>query len=647
MSTISAIVAACLCGQLGLLQSARDSTNDISLREKLKSALHFAEQRHLDAKLTASISAHFQHSWYSEMNLGDAKSGMLGLLSTPLASEVALELRCSIMDSVPFFQSASRPVRWHIALALRPEIVAPGTLIYDTYDIAEDIYFIDVGRVLVETDDKISEASTSTMSYAANLTHMALQYKHMYLPGDNDHAEGAQFGEYCIVSKRAIRMSKATASETTELYALSKKDFVAILSKMPHKHRCKLILDMFCIVGEVQHSEFPSLTEADETFSGNFTPAVMNEVSLHLLEAVVRKRAPLDASGEIAGLEKSSQEQGEPTGLNRRRAESMCSLESDDEGGEGRDGAKTDSDTSPWMMALMQYQRVSAKPADGSADAQSVALGEGMRGRPLSDLYELTAPDDAEAAAVIAEIKDLVRQMFVNVDADGSGHIDREELMGAFEEMGAHVTWEDVDRMIKAADVDGNETVDLEEVTAAVLAEVMKMRENLIKSGERATDATREIKSRATRVKTMVVESRKSMLAGHPGSTLGARTTFKLHNRTLQSVANPEAEDKVFEEEEVVKPSSMLSTALSGAYESDHSDAEDNFPNAPDGASKSALAGPTIDDVVRQSRSYAGVRLASLQNARRPDAVPPISGGDASGANLPPVRGEGSVSHPN
>lgn len=624
IATFSAIIGASLCGQIGLLQSARDSTNNYSLQVKLRSALHFAKQRNLDKKLSDSIAAHFKHSWHSEMSLGDSKSSMLGLLSTPLASEVALELRWCIMDSVPFFQSASRPVRWQIALALRPEIVPAGTVIYDRYDVADDIYFVDVGCVLVEPDDQSTEAVLATMPYAANLSHMALQYKHMYLPGDNEHKEGSHFGEYCIVSKRAIRMGKAVASKSSELYTLSKKDMGAILSKMPHKLRCKFILNMFCVVGDVQHTEFPELTEADETFNGNFTLAVMNDVSLRLLEAVVRKRAPLDDNGAIVGLEKTTT--GTEAGsLNRRRADSMCSLDSDEEeGDQDRRATTTSSQSSPWMMALMQYQRAkdtSTKEGDSVATTSSDRAG-----RSLTELSRLAAPDDPEAADVISEIEDMVRQMFINVDADGSGQIDREELMEAFEEMGAQVTWEDVDRMIKAADVDGNETVDLEEVTAAVLQEVLKMREGLINKGEGAAAATHEVKVRTARAKTIVVEHRKSIITGGSMPITGrGRASIRVvdsasrHNQdaisSLAPSASHESQEPLSSETSLPKPSQMIANA---ATVSAHSD---DGVHANAGVAHGGPPGPTIIDAMRQSRSYAGVRLASLQNVHNAEGA--------------------------
>jgi calcium-dependent protein kinase len=69
------------------------------------------------------------------------------------------------------------------------------------------------------------------------------------------------------------------------------------------------------------------------------------------------------------------------------------------------------------------------------------------------------------------EKKDL-EKIFKSMDIDGNGTLDREEVLQGYEEhFGVSITEETVDAMFKAVDLDGNECIDYSEFVMATMHE--------------------------------------------------------------------------------------------------------------------------------------------------------------------------------
>merc|ERR1711981_1203000 len=74
-------------------------------------------------------------------------------------------------------------------------------------------------------------------------------------------------------------------------------------------------------------------------------------------------------------------------------------------------------------------------------------------------------PTEAELAALMEEVKNA----FLTFDADGSGFIDRQELVEALTTMGDPVDEETINGMIAEADLDGDGKINYAEFTKIML----------------------------------------------------------------------------------------------------------------------------------------------------------------------------------
>eukprot|EP00775_Hariotina_reticulata_P001153 gene1153-1493_t len=74
-----------------------------------------------------------------------------------------------------------------------------------------------------------------------------------------------------------------------------------------------------------------------------------------------------------------------------------------------------------------------------------------------------------------------IRQMFMDMDTDGSGTISFEELREGLRRKGAHVADSELQRIMASVDLDGNHTLDFQEfLTATVFLGKLQRRENLM-----------------------------------------------------------------------------------------------------------------------------------------------------------------------
>ena len=59
--------------------------------------------------------------------------------------------------------------------------------------------------------------------------------------------------------------------------------------------------------------------------------------------------------------------------------------------------------------------------------------------------------------------EELIKEEFNSFDQNGDGYIDKEELKTAMENMGEELTDQQIDQMMRAADVDGDQKITMEE----------------------------------------------------------------------------------------------------------------------------------------------------------------------------------------
>ncbi|KAJ0669660.1 putative protein kinase CAMK-CDPK family [Helianthus annuus] len=122
---------------------------------------------------------------------------------------------------------------------------------------------------------------------------------------------------------------------------------------------------------------------------------------------------------------------------------------------------------------------------DGEASEQpmdSAVLIRMKQFRAMNKLKRLALKVIAENLEPTEEIKGL-RQMFSNMDTDGSGSITYEELKAGLSKLGSRLVESEIQQLMDAADVDKNGTIDyIEFVTATMHRHKLEREENLYRA---------------------------------------------------------------------------------------------------------------------------------------------------------------------
>ncbi|KAM0047071.1 putative protein kinase CAMK-CDPK family [Helianthus debilis subsp. tardiflorus] len=122
---------------------------------------------------------------------------------------------------------------------------------------------------------------------------------------------------------------------------------------------------------------------------------------------------------------------------------------------------------------------------DGEASEQpmdSAVLIRMKQFRAMNKLKRLALKVIAENLEPTEEIKGL-RQMFSNMDTDGSGSITYEELKAGLSKLGSRLVESEIQQLMDAADVDKNGTIDyIEFVTATMHQHKLEREENLYRA---------------------------------------------------------------------------------------------------------------------------------------------------------------------
>ncbi|GJS32406.1 calcium-dependent protein kinase 29 [Tanacetum coccineum] len=127
----------------------------------------------------------------------------------------------------------------------------------------------------------------------------------------------------------------------------------------------------------------------------------------------------------------------------------------------------------PW---LKEGGEASEKPMD------SAVLTRMKQFRAMNKLKKLALKVIAENLESTEEIKGL-KQMFNNMDTDGSGSITYEELKTGLTKLGSRLAESEIQQLMEAADVDKNGTIDyIEFITATMHRHKLDREENLYKA---------------------------------------------------------------------------------------------------------------------------------------------------------------------
>ncbi|OMO87356.1 hypothetical protein CCACVL1_09112 [Corchorus capsularis] len=127
----------------------------------------------------------------------------------------------------------------------------------------------------------------------------------------------------------------------------------------------------------------------------------------------------------------------------------------------------------PWMK---EGADVSDKPID------SAVLSRLKQFRVMNKLKKLALKVIAESLSSEEEIKGL-KQMFNNIDTDGSGTITLEELRAGLARLGSKLTESEIKQLMDAADVDKSGTIDyIEFITATMHRHRLEIEDNIAKA---------------------------------------------------------------------------------------------------------------------------------------------------------------------
>jgi len=152
------------------------------------------------AHSTAQKMRRYCSAQIAETN-GVNEQAILDLLPTSIRAEVSSSLIGSLLTSAPILSAMPRNFQDSLATHLRPEVFAKGDIITREGDVAEKMYFIRSGLVLVSKDS----VPVSILK------------------------EGSNFGEAALLSQ-SVRISSVQALAHCTLYSLSMQDFNHIVA---------------------------------------------------------------------------------------------------------------------------------------------------------------------------------------------------------------------------------------------------------------------------------------------------------------------------------------------------------------------------------------------------------------------------------
>lgn len=471
LAVVGASMGANICGQMSSYLKLSDQSGEMAFKEKLRSVEHYCDYRNLNADLRIAIMANYRTMWRKERRAGAKETSFLHSLSTEMAGAVALQLNLPIIDVISVFTNCRQALHKRVALALKPQILLPDTPIYSEMDNGWCIFFILIGKVTVyptkevEGFDSVSKACLSI-----------LERKHKYLR--HFHCTGHHFGEFCLTSKLGLRLENAHAVELTESYSLDKEDLWIVFQRMPFQERYAFLLTLFTDVGGFAFITgiIPS-QHLQSLFSGESIKNLYRTV-LAVVEDIYESFEEGVSEEEESDCESSCSEgRRQDTTYYRVRNMSMASDDTASEECEDRVDEQSPS-FSKWTQALQAHTRSTLRRNSSRFLKHEMIYRKQSTGsRVFATPPRIHRADDEckkgdAADAYMGEVEERISALFQYIDKDGSGSINRSELMVSLLDLGIEKTWDEIDQMISFADVDGDSQVDIGELVKAIMVEI-------------------------------------------------------------------------------------------------------------------------------------------------------------------------------
>lgn len=494
----SAMLGANVCGQVSNYLSTQDKSGETAFKEKIRNVENYIEYRKLQPELRDSILTHYNTMWERGRSLGSSDSCFLHYLPVPLAAEVSLEMHAFAMKNIPWIHQpfVRKSLHGDIALAMKPQIILKGNHVYVENDNGKSVFFVLSGTIKV-----FRARDTTSLDSVGLMALTLLDQKHKVL--GNRLVKGHHFGEHCLLSRAGLRADNTFAEDLTELYYWERPDIHKILHKTPFKERYKMILALFSASGEtifVPNVKPSPYVHKDQFDTSNVKAMFRMAVSAaeDVIDTMHCNEHGDDSSGSEDGRKKErtitireQRRQGQLAGSSTTRTAGVPTDEgrgsSMRRGGnadpELSDESSTDSEAergeenqqvgvSKWTEALRAYDRERSRRNSQRFNSVDLTVPVMSPGQFPAPQDEMVGQLDAIEEEGIGTLEERVRALFSYIDKDGSGKIDREELMLSMMELGLEKRWADVDGMISFADKDNNHEIDIDELIVAVLKEL-------------------------------------------------------------------------------------------------------------------------------------------------------------------------------
>jgi len=172
-------------------------------REKFSELNTFMKYYHIPGRLQTAVFNYYNHLYTKRLSDNDAK--IISELPQALKQELQIFMNMKLIRNLPVFKFCSQACLKEVAQALEQKFYGPGDTIVHIGDLGDEMFVIGHGVVEVILEDGSTVAQLH---------------------------EGQFFGEAALL-KETTRNANVRASTYTDLYRLSKEDFMSIIDNHP------------------------------------------------------------------------------------------------------------------------------------------------------------------------------------------------------------------------------------------------------------------------------------------------------------------------------------------------------------------------------------------------------------------------------
>jgi len=284
-------------------------------------------------------------------------------------------------------------------------------------------------------------------------------------------------------TKTGMRIDNAVACQITEVFSYDQEDIWKLFRVMPFSERYRFLLSLFTETGP--HIYIRDVVPSDDVEGQYNGDSIRNLFGIAGLVA----EDVLDAC-EDANEDGRDDELEEP-GLRRKRRFMSVISNASDESLTGRANAANIAPTKKfWSNALMAYDRSRLRRRSSDLGlsrhdltairrkSKSWGIPENIAPSVIPSILENTSSKADISVDTHQEAEDLkanfamqAKELFLYMDKDKSGAIDKNELMLSLFDLGIEVSWTEVDDIIAKTDMNSDGEIDLEELMSALLSE--------------------------------------------------------------------------------------------------------------------------------------------------------------------------------